>query len=157
MKIQKLDHVGIGVWDIQKAMEFFEGLFETKFGPLIDVESPRIRLWERMGPMGIDLAEPKDLDTDAAKVLRRRGQGLNFLSFKVEDIDEAIAEMKSRGIREIWRADAIVDGQTVKAVGFHPQDSYGVMIELTEYTGDLHPLAKGDREGTVRLNYQDTV
>ena len=154
MKVDKIDHVGINVWDMEKAVKFFGDLFETEFGPLIILEPTPMDLTERMGPLGLDIAEPGAPDKEAARILKHKGEGLNGLSIKVSNLEEAVAEMKARGIREIWRGEYNKGGVTFKAVGFHPKDTFGVMIELTEHEGDLHPLMTGRRDDVVRVKLQ---
>ncbi len=48
-----------------------------------------------------------------------------MLSLEVENIEEATAEMKSKGIRQV---KLLRPGTAI----FHPKDLQGVMIELTE-------------------------
>ena len=47
----------------------------------------------------------------------------------MSNLDEAMAEMKSRGIRLVGQ----MEHGKMKAAIYHPKDSYGVMIELIEY------------------------
>ena len=154
MKVEKIDHIGINVWDMEKAVRFFSELFETEFGPLVVIEPSPMDLRERMGPLGLDIAEPATPDGDAARILRHRGEGLNGLVIKVSNLEEAVAEMKSRGVREIWRLEFKRGEETWKSVAFHPKDTFGVMVELTEYNTELHPLMKGRREDIVPLKIE---
>ena len=154
MKVEKIDHVGINVWDMEKAVKFFGDLFETDFGPLIILEPTPMDLRERMGPLGLDIAEPGAPDKEANRILKHKGEGLNGLSIKVKNIEEADAEMKARGIREIWRGSFEWDGVPLKVIGYHPKDTFGVMIELTEYEGEVHPLMKGRRDKVARFTFE---
>jgi hypothetical protein len=63
------------------------------------------------------------------------------LSFKVPDIESAIAELQSQGIRLV----GTVNYDHLKEAQFHPQDWHGVMLELCQYE-ERHPCyyaAKG--------------
>ena len=51
-----------------------------------------------------------------------------MLILNVPDIDEAIADMKSQGIRLVGREDR----PTARVASFHPKDLCGVMVELME-------------------------
>jgi len=159
MKVEKIDHIGINVWDMEKAVEFFSELFETEFGPLVVIEPSPMDLRERMGPLGLDIAEPATPDGDAARILRHRGEGLNGLVIKVSNLEEAVAEMKSRGVREIWRLEFTRGDEIWKSVAFHPKDTFGVMIELTEYNTEMHPLMMGRHEDVVplKIKYSPSV
>ncbi len=82
-----------------------------------------------MAPLGIGIAEPLTPDAALAKVIERRGEGLSVLSLKVANLEEAISEMKSRGIRQIGSQEH----SNIRAAMFHPADAFGVMIELIEH------------------------
>ena len=64
------------------------------------------------------------------EILKRMG----CLTDEAINGNEAIAKMKSRGIRVI---DQFERGKA-KVVLFHPKDTYGIMIEFIEYESE-HP------------------
>jgi methylmalonyl-CoA/ethylmalonyl-CoA epimerase len=127
MKVEKIDHVVIRVTDLQKAKKFFADLLETKFIELGEFSNMDAR--SAIEPFGIELVEPLIPDGALAKEINRKGEGLSLLSLKVFNLEEAVAEMKSKGIRLITR----IERSRMKAAVFHPKDTYGVMIELIEY------------------------
>jgi methylmalonyl-CoA/ethylmalonyl-CoA epimerase len=133
MKIEKLDHVAILVKDLKKAENFFSDLFETKFsllGEIGDVKS-------MIEPSGMEIAEPQVPDGPSAKTLKNRGEGIFVLSLKVSNIEEAMAEMESKGIRRV----EYMNHKGVKIALYHPKDTFGVKIELIEFDSK-HPLAE---------------
>ena len=133
MKVEKIDHVMIFVRDLERARKFFADLLDTEFSEPVKVkEADAI---SSMDPLGLELVTPLTPDGVSAKAMERRGEGLALLSLKVPNIDEAIAEMKSKGIRLV----AWVERAEMKAAIFHPKDTYGMMIELTEYKAK-HPV-----------------
>jgi len=127
MKVEKIDHVSITVRDLDKARKFFGELFETDFLEPWPIEA--VDIMETIDPLGIDLAAPLTPDGVTAKVLARRGEGVTMLSFKVRDFKEAVAEMKARGIRQLFSGKL---GRAQWAI-FDPRDTFGVMIELIAY------------------------
>lgn len=127
MKAERIDHVSIFVKDLDKAMRFFGELFETEFIEPFPIES--IDIMDTIAPLGIDICAPLTPDGVSSKVLAHRGQGLSMISFKVPNLDEAVEEMKSRGIRQLVRDRT---GAADWAM-FDPRDTFGVMIELIEY------------------------
>ena len=127
MKVEKINHVMIYVRDLEGARKFFADLLDTEFSEPIKIkEADAI---SSMDPLGLELVTPLTPDGVSARAMERRGEGLALLSLKVPNIDEAIAEMKSRGIRLV----AWIERPKMKAAIFHPKDTYGMMIELTEY------------------------
>lgn len=138
MKIEKIDHVAILVEDVEKAEKFFADLFETKFAALGEVKEMDIT--SMMEPSGIEIIQPLSPDGVSARTLKNRGEGLSLLSLKVSNLDEAMAEMKSRGIRLTGQ----VQSGGMRAAIYHPKDTYGVMIELIEYQTE-HPAVTAGR------------
>jgi len=133
VKVEKVDHIAINVRDLAKAEKFFVDLFGTEFSkPAVFKE---LDLRSSVDPLGIELVEPLTPDGPTARAIEHRGEGVSLVSFKVSDLQEATAEMESRGIRPVGR----IDRPKMKAAIFHPKDTYGVMIELVEYKVE-HPI-----------------
>jgi methylmalonyl-CoA/ethylmalonyl-CoA epimerase len=124
MKVEKIDHIAILVDDLSQAERFFTNLLGTKFTRIGEFKETDIK--SSIDPVGIELIEPLTPDGPTAKSLKTRGGGLHLLSLRVTDVDEAMAEMKSKGIRLIAQARVGKD----KAALYHPKDTYGVMLEL---------------------------
>lgn len=127
MKIEKIDHIVLMVKDIKKAKEFFSDLFETQFESIGEV--PEMDLESMIETSGIELAAPLLPDGPSAKTLKSRGEGIIAISLTVANLNEAMAEMKSRGIRHI----AQVERGGCRGAVYHPKDTFGVCIELIEY------------------------
>jgi len=134
MKVEKIDHVAINVKDLRKAAQFFADLLGTEFSsPAVFKE---LDLTALINPLGMELVEPLTPDGPTARTTEQRGEGLSLLSLKVTNVEEAMAEMKSRGIRLV----NMIDRPKMKAAIYHPKDTFGVMIELIEYKSE-HPTA----------------
>jgi methylmalonyl-CoA/ethylmalonyl-CoA epimerase len=132
MKVEKIDHVAINVKDLKKAAQFFADLLGTEFSsPAVFKELDLTSLIE---PLGIELVEPLTPDGPTARTIEQRGEGLSLISLKVTNVEEAMAEMKSRGVRLV----TLIDRPKMKAAIYHPKDTFGVMIELIEYQSE-HP------------------
>ena len=106
MKIEKIDHVAILVKDLNKAEEFFSDLFEMRFSKLGEVKEVDAR--SMMEFSGIELIEPLTPDGPTMKTLERRGEGLTLISLKVPDLDEAMAEMKAKGIIDVKKNKILI-------------------------------------------------
>ena len=133
MKVEKIDHIAIRVKNMKEACKFFSELFGMKFTELGEIKDMDAR--SSVEPLGVEIIEPLTPDGVTARTLERDGEGLSLLSLKVADLDEAAAEMKSRGIRQV----AKMDRAGLRVAVFHPKDTYGVMIELMEYE-TKHPM-----------------
>ena len=141
MKAEKIDHVMIVVRDAEKAKRFFADLLGTEFSESQDSKQMDVK-GTTICPIGIRLFGPLTPDGPVARRLERTGEGLTALSLEIKNLDEALAELESRGIRVLARSehDREVLGEKLKwqrarrrIAVLHPKDTYGVMIELTEY------------------------
>jgi len=138
MKIEKIDHVAILVNDLKEAEGFFSDLFQTRFQSLGEIKEVDAR--SMMDPIGIELIEPLTSDGATSRILEKRGEGLTLISLKVSNLDEAMEEMKAKGIRLVAEKHG-----NVRLALYHPKDLHGVMIELIEYRSE-HPLVTAMRE-----------
>ena len=134
MKVEEIDHIAIFVRDLEKASKFFADLLGTEFSQTFVQE--KFAFKNSLEPLGIEVVEPTSPDGFVAKTIERSGEGVGLIGLKVPNLEEAITEMKGRGIRLVSR---IEQGQ-LKTAQFHPGDTYGVMIELLQYKVE-HPIA----------------
>ena len=125
MKVEKIDHIAIRVRNLEEAKTFFGNLLETRF---IDFgEFPELDIRSAIEPsLGMELVEPLTPSGPLAREIDRKGEGLTLLSLKVSNLEQAVAKMKSAGIRLINR----IERGSIKAAIFHPKDTYGVVIEF---------------------------
>ena len=126
MKVEKVHHVSIMVRDLEKADRFFSDLFGIEFSGPHQNEALDVRFLR--SPIGINLVTPLSADGPSARTLEHRGEGLSMLVLNVTNIEEAIADMESHGVRLVGREFR----PTAKTATFHPKDLCGVMIELME-------------------------
>ena len=127
MKIDRFDHIHVVVKDIDSAAKFFGELFNTTFEDFGTNEEFGVR--SVGSPIGLTLAAPTRPDSPLARYIERRGEGIYSIAVRVPDIDKAIDEMSSRGIRMVSR----IEKGEHKGAEFHPRDTYGVMIEIEQY------------------------
>ena len=125
MKVDRLDFITIFVKDLPEAMKFFSEIFKTEF---TETWSTEMDTRETIDSLGVNLVAPLTPDGASAQAMAKRGEGLVSVGFKVSNLDEAIAELKSRGIRLLQREKiGAVDTAT-----FHPKDTYGTMLILVD-------------------------
>lgn len=83
----------------------------------------------RLGPVTIELLEPRKADHTVAKFLESRGPGLHHVSLDVADLEGALAQCRKAGVRLI--DDAPRAGAHGTRVAFlHPKSVGGVLLEL---------------------------
>ena len=126
MKVRKIHHISIMVKDLEKAGKLYAGLFGMEFSGPYEQKALDVRFLS--SPLGVNLVAPLTPDGPSARTLDRRGEGLAMLVLNVPDIEQAIADMESHGVRLVVKEDRL----SSKAASFHPKDLCGVMIELIE-------------------------
>jgi methylmalonyl-CoA/ethylmalonyl-CoA epimerase len=79
----------------------------------------------------LQLLAPLSEDSTIAKFLDRTGPGLQQLAFRVTDVEQVGAVLRSRGLRLLY--DEPRRGTSDSRVNFvHPKDTGGVLVELVE-------------------------
>lgn len=127
MKIEKIDHVHVYVKDMKKAVAFFEAVLGSPFSEVR--HNPEVQLNWRMSQTGIELLSSTSSNGIVAKFIEHKGEGLAGISLKVADIEEAVSELESYGMRVVGKYEHGV----LREVQFHPKDFFGVAVELCEY------------------------
>jgi len=79
----------------------------------------------------VELLASTDSDGPIAKYLDSRGEGVQHIAFRVEDIEEALRELKEKGVRLIDQAPRKGAGGA-KIAFVHPKETNGVLVELCE-------------------------
>jgi len=131
-RMQKIEHIGIAVKDIEKSALLFSSLFGEPAYKTEVVESEGVRTsFFKTGPNKIELLEATRPDSPIAKFLEKKGEGIHHIAFAVEDIEKKVKELKNEGFRilnEIPKKGA--DNKLV--VFLHPKSTNGVLIELCQ-------------------------
>jgi radical SAM protein with 4Fe4S-binding SPASM domain len=95
----ELNHVGVAVKSIAKALDYYVGLFGfRKVGEILDVsgESVRVCFVESSNGVLIELVEGVGPDSPVAQLLERPGSGPYHLCYSVPDLDVAIRDLCQR-------------------------------------------------------------
>ena len=140
-----LDHVGIAVSDLQASLAFFKDALGLHVESTEEVTSQRVRAtFVNTGTSTLEMLEATASDSAIAKFVEKRGPGMHHVALRVEDIDAAIAHLKSRGIRMI--DDTPRPGAEHALVAFiHPSASHGVLVELKQPAPKVAMLTKVGR------------
>ncbi|MGB6068486.1 MAG: VOC family protein [Desulfomonilaceae bacterium] len=131
MKLEKIDHICIAVKD--------RGLAEARFKEVFGFE-PDERYIDNdekidvaryyIGDVGFELVAPTSDDSEVARFIRRRGEGLYLLSLKVPDTNETLEELKKKPVELIdetprtWRDS--------RFAFIHPHSMFGVLLEIID-------------------------
>lgn len=132
MKTMKLDHIGIAVEKIDAALPVWEGILSLPLHGVEDVADQKVKTaFMPIGESEIELLEPTDPESPIAKSIAARGQGVHHLAFRVANLEEALTELKAKGVRLIdEKPRAGAGGARIAFI--HPKATGGVLVELCE-------------------------
>lgn len=132
MKILKIDHLGIAVNSMDEGKTFWSDVLGLKFEGAETVAEQKVTTaFFPVGESEVELLESTSPDGPVAKFIEKKGTGFQHVAFRVENIDEALAELKAKGIQ-------LIDQEPRKGAGgariafLHPKATGGVLVELCE-------------------------
>lgn len=132
MKTLKIDHIGIAVKSIEQARKLYEGILGLKYEGSETVSEQKVTTaFFPIGDTEIELLESTDPDGPIAKFIEKRGEGIQHIAFRVDNIEEALEELKKQGIQLIDEKPRIGAGGA-RIAFLHPKATGGVLIELCE-------------------------
>jgi len=132
LRVKKLDHVAIVVENVNKALERYEKIFGLK-GEIIVRDDMGIKFGILNFPnFRIELMEPIKEDSVIYNFLKKRGEGVHHIALEVENIEEAIRDIKNGG-GELVDENPKEGLHGYKMVFIHPKSLNRVLVELIEW------------------------
>ncbi|MFO7986401.1 MAG: methylmalonyl-CoA epimerase [Desulfatiglandaceae bacterium] len=132
MKVKHIDHVGIAVKALDQAGRFYTDVLGLKIEEVETVADQKVNVaFIPITDSEVELLESTEPDGPIAKYIASRGEGIQHIAFRVEDIDAAIEELKTKGVR-------LIDDKARKGAGgakiafIHPKETNGVLVEICE-------------------------
>ena len=130
--MKHLDHIGIAVNNLDDALSTYVEVLglECEGKELVEDQQLKTALLI-VGDTHLELLEPTSHDSNVGRFLEKRGEGIHHLAFYVDDIDKAMDDYKSKGMKFIDEKPR--QGAYGKTIAFmHPKATNGVLIELVE-------------------------
>lgn len=128
-----LDHIAIAVKDLESSIELWTGALKIKSDAIEEIPERQVRL-AKLKPQSspaIELVSALGENSPVAKFIESKGEGIHHLCFQVQDIEQALGELKAAGMRLIQEEPVI--GACGSRIAFlHPSSLNGVLIELVE-------------------------
>ncbi|MBS1503117.1 MAG: methylmalonyl-CoA epimerase [Bacteroidetes bacterium] len=133
--MDKIEHIGIAVKDINAAGKLYEKLLNTSVYKIEEVASEAVKTaFLKSGPNKIELLEATSPDSPIAKFIEKKGEGIHHVAFDVENIEAEMQRLKAEGF--LLLNDEPKPGADNKLVCFiHPKSAGGVLIELCQERG----------------------
>ena len=130
--LEKLDHIGIAVKDLDQAMKLYQEAFGIK--PSIVYESSYTNAKIAFFPIGevrVELIQPINPDSVVGRFLEKKGEGIHHISYRVKDVDGSLAELERKGVQLIDKKSRQVR-ENERVAFLHPKSTNGVLVELIQ-------------------------
>ncbi|WZL72791.1 methylmalonyl-CoA epimerase [Clostridiaceae bacterium 35-E11] len=132
MKVLKVDHIGFAVKNLDETLKFYQDILGLELQGTEVVEEQKVKVaFLPVGDTEVELLESTEPDGPIAKFIEKKGEGIQHVAFRVPNIEEAIAEMKEKGVRMIDEKPRYGAGGA-KIAFCHPKSTNGVLVELSE-------------------------
>jgi methylmalonyl-CoA epimerase len=128
----RIDHIGIAVNDLDAAVQLYGGPFDMAEQHRETVEEQGVEaILLEVGEGHIELIRPLSDDTGVAKFIAKSGEGMHHVAYQVDDIDAALEQVRSAGLRLIDETPRT--GIRNSRVAFlHPKSTGGVLTEIVQ-------------------------
>jgi methylmalonyl-CoA/ethylmalonyl-CoA epimerase len=130
--VTKIDHIGIAVSNLDETLRLYTEILGLVPGGVEVVEEQKVKVaFLPIGDTEIELLESTQPDGPIAKFIEKKGEGIQHIAFRVENIKEALEDMRRKGVRLIDEEPRYGAGGAQIAF-LHPKSTYGVLVELCE-------------------------
>ena len=132
MKIKRIEHVGVVVRNLDASRKLWEDVFGIKLDKTEHTPGrPHKLALYPVGESMVELLAGIAPDSKFAKMCDDGKAGINHICFEVENIDEALAELKAKNIPLIDQVPRI--GHAGFRIAYlDPAGTEGCLIELAE-------------------------
>lgn len=130
--LEKLDHIGVAVRDIEAALEFYRDCLGMQVSGTEEVAGQKVKVaFLPVGESKVELLESTDPEGPVAGFIESRGEGVQHIAFRVNNLEEKLAELKARGVKLIDEKPRYGAGGA-RIAFLHPKSTGGVLVELCE-------------------------
>ncbi|HOM43218.1 MAG TPA: methylmalonyl-CoA epimerase [Bacillota bacterium] len=130
--VSKIDHIGIAVSNLDETVKLYRDVLGLELHGTEVVPEQKVRVaFLPVGDTEVELLESTSAEGPIAKFIEAKGQGIQHIAFRVDDIEAALEEMKAKGMRLIDEKPRYGAGGA-KIAFLHPKSTGGVLIELCE-------------------------
>jgi methylmalonyl-CoA/ethylmalonyl-CoA epimerase len=128
----KIEHIGIAVKNLEQANKLFAALLGTASYKIENVLEEKVKTsFFKTGDSKIELLEASDENSPVAKFIAKRGEGIHHIAFEVENIFDAMKQLKESGF-ELLSAEPKRGADNKLICFLHPKSTNGVLVELCQ-------------------------
>ena len=137
MKARKIDHICIAVKDLAKACKTYEEMLGLAAADRYEAPSEQIRVVRYyLGDVALELMESMSPEGEVAKFIRKKGEGVFLISYRVDDVAAGLQELKDKGANLIDTEPRHLKGNRYAFI-MPPNETSGVLTEIVD--GEYDP------------------
>jgi len=130
--IEKIDHIGIAVRSIGKTSELLSNILGLKVTGEEIVEEQKVKVaFLPLGDNELELLESTSPEGPITRFIEKKGEGIQHIAFRVDNIEKVLEELKKEGVRLIDEKPRYGAGGA-RIAFLHPKSTNGILIELCE-------------------------
>jgi methylmalonyl-CoA/ethylmalonyl-CoA epimerase len=131
-RMNKIEHIGIAVRNLEKSSQLFELLLNNPPYKQEDVASEGVTtLFFNLGESKIELLQSHREDGTIGKFIEKKGEGFHHIAIGVKDIDFEMNRLREAGFELL--NDVPKAGADNKLICFlHPKSTGGILVELCQ-------------------------
>jgi len=130
--IEKIDHIGIAVKSIKETSELLSNILGLKVVGEEIVEEQKVKVaFLPLGDSELELLESTSPEGPIARFIEKKGEGIQHIAFRVNNIEEVLEKIKKERVRLIDEKPRYGAGGA-KIAFLHPKDTNGMLVELCE-------------------------
>ena len=134
--MEKIEHIGIAVRNIEASNLIFEKLLGTPSYKTEEVATEGVLTsFFRVGASKIELLEATREDSPIAKFIEKRGEGIHHIAFDVVDIHAEMHRLAGEGF-VLLNAEPKRGADNKLVCFLHPKGTNGVLVELCQEIGE---------------------
>ena len=132
MKPSHIEHIGIAVKSLEETIPFYENVLGLTCYNIEEVKDQEVRTaFFQVGQTKIELLESTDPEGPIGRFIKRKGEGIHHIAFAVENIEDRLKAVKSKGVQLIDKISR-KGAEGLDIAFLHPGSTFGVLTELCE-------------------------
>ena len=130
--IEKIDHIGIAVKSVKETSELLSNILGLKVVGEEIVEEQKVKVaFLPLGDSELELLESTSPEGPIARFIEKKGEGIQHIAFRVNNIEEVLEKLKKGGVRLIDEKPRYGAGGA-RIAFLHPKATNGILVELCE-------------------------
>ena len=130
--LEKIDHIGIAVKSVKETGELLSNILGLKVAGEEIVEEQKVKVaFLPLGDSELELLESTSPEGPIARFIEKKGEGIQHIAFRVNNIEEVLEKLKKKGVKLIDEKPRYGAGGT-KIAFLHPKSTNGILVELCE-------------------------